>query len=111
LANALALELARVRSARRAQAVRALAPMSVRTLRDCAEHVTIRGTSVSLSFAAPSVLHVSVVHKFGLPNRNGVISCDNHLLYLRFDKRNDGLVHVWAAPIETDGEGWSCLIM
>jgi hypothetical protein len=93
------------------QTVRAPAPMSVRTLRDCAEHVAIRGTSVSLSFAAPSVLHVSVVHKFGLPNRNGVISCDNHLLYLRFDKRNDGLVHVWAAPIETDGEGWSCLIM
>lgn len=85
--------------------------MSARTLRDCAEHVNIRGTSVSLSFAAPSVLHVSVVHKFGLPNRNGVISCDNYLLYLRFDKRNDALVHVWAAPIEPDDEGWSCLIM
>jgi len=85
--------------------------MSVRTLRDCAEHVTIRGTSVSLSFAAPSILHVSVVHKFGLPNRHGVISCDNYLLYLRFDTRNDALVYVWAAPIEEAGEGWGCLIM
>ena len=83
--------------------------MSVRTLRECAEHVTIRGTSVSLSFAAPSVLHVSVVHKFGLPNRHGIISCDNHLLYLRFDHKNDALVHVWAAPIEAEGSG--CLIM
>ena len=88
---------------------RAARTMSVRTLRDCAEHVTIRGTSVSLSFAAPSVLHVSVVHKFGLPNRHGVISCDNHLLYLRFDHKNDALVHVWAAPIEAEGSG--CLIM
>ena len=85
--------------------------MSVRALQqDCAEHVTIRGTSVSLSFAAPSVLHVTVVHKFGLPNKHGIIPCDGHLLHLRFDHRNDSLVHVWAAPVEQQ-EVWSCLIM
>jgi len=85
--------------------------MSVRVLQqDCAEHVTIRGTSVSLSFAAPSVLHVSVVATFGLPNKNGIISCDNYLLHLRFDHRNDLLVHVWAAPTEEE-QHWSCLIM
>ena len=85
--------------------------MSVRVLQqDCAEHVTIRGTSVSLSFAAPSVLHVSVVARFGLPNRNGIISCDNHLLHLRFDHKNDSLVYVWAAPVEAQ-EVWSCVIM
>lgn len=85
--------------------------MSVRTLQqDCAEHVNIRGTSVSLSFAAPSVMHVTVVHKFGLPNRHGIIVCDNYLLHLRFDTKNDTLVYVWAAPVE-DREVWSCLIM
>lgn len=85
--------------------------MSVRALQqDCAEHATIRGTSVSLSFAAPSVMHVTVVHKFGLPNKNGIISCDNYLLHLRFDHKNDSLVHVWAAPVELE-PAWSCLIM
>ena len=84
--------------------------MSVRVLQqDCAEHVNIRGTSVSLSFAAPPLLHVTVVHKFGLPNRHGIIPCDGHVLHLRFDQRNDALVHVWAARV--DEEAWSCLIM
>lgn len=87
------------------------AGMSVRVLQqDCAEHVTIRGTSVSLSFAAPSVLPVSVVARFGLPNRNGIISCDNHLLHLRFDHRDESLVHVWAAPAELEPV-WGCVIM
>ena len=85
--------------------------MSVRTLQDCAEHVNIRGTSVSLSFAAPSVLHVSVVHKFGLPNRHGIIPCDNYLLHLRFDNKNDSLVYVWASPVADENEYWNCLIM
>lgn len=84
--------------------------MSVRTLRECAEYVTIKGTSVSLSFAAPSVMHVTVVHKFGLPNRHGIIHCEGYLLHLRFDSKNDSLVYVWAAPAD-EGEAWSCLIM
>ena len=79
--------------------------MSIRTLHESVEHVTIRGTSVSTSFAFPSLLHVSVVHKFGLPNRHGVIPCDDHLVYLRFDSKNDALVHVWASPIGEGGEG------
>ncbi len=84
--------------------------MSVRTLQqECAEHVTIRGTSVSLSFAAPSVMHVTVVHKFGLPNKHGIIPCDDYLLHLRFDQKNDSLVYVWAARVEE--EAWTCLIM
>ena len=83
--------------------------MSIRTLHESVEHVTIRGTSVSTSFAFPSLLHVSVVHKFGLPNRNGVIACDDHLVYLRFSTKNDSLVYVWAAPI-ADEAGWSCSI-
>ena len=83
--------------------------MSIRTLNEAVEYVTIRGASVSTSFAFPSVMHVSVVHKFGLPNRNGVIPCDDYLVYLRFDTKNDSLVHVWAARVEED-TGWSCAI-
>lgn len=83
--------------------------MSVRTLREAVEHVTIRGTSVSTSFAFPSLLHVSVVHKFGLPNRNGVIPCDEWLVHLRFDAKNDALVHVWAARVQ-DETGESCAV-
>ncbi len=83
--------------------------MSVRTLNECVEYVTIRGTSVSLSFAAPSVLHVTVVHKFGLPNRHGIIPCDNYLLHLRFDHWDDSLVYVWASAV--DEAIWTCSIM
>lgn len=83
--------------------------MSIRTLHESVEHVTIRGTSVSTSFAFPSLLHVSVVHKFGLPNRNGIIPCDDYLVHLRFDVKNDALVHVWAARVEEE-TGWSCVI-
>jgi hypothetical protein len=55
------------------------------------------------------VMHVTFVHKFGLPNKHGIIPCDNHLLHLRFDHKNDSLVYVWAAPVEP--EPWGCLIM
>lgn len=83
--------------------------MSIRKLDDCVEHVTIRGTCVSTSFAVPSVLHVTVVHQFGLPNRHGIIPCDGHHLHLRFDHRNDALVHVWASDAESD-DSWNCAI-
>ena len=84
--------------------------MSIRTLHESVDHVTIRGTCVSTSFAFPSVLHVTVVHKFGLPNRHGIIVCDGHQIHLRFDTKNDSLVYVWASPVE-EQEYWACLIM
>ena len=73
--------------------------MSIRTLTEVVEHVTIRGTCVSTSFAFPSLMHVSVVPKFGLPNRTGVIACDAWLVYLRVDPRNDARVLVWSCAI------------
>lgn len=84
--------------------------MSIRTLNESVEHVTIRGTSVSTSFAFPSVLHVTIVHKFGLPNRHGIIACDNYLVHLRFDPKNDSLVYVWASPVE-ESAAWGCRIV
>jgi len=80
--------------------------MSMRTFNEAVEHVNIRGTSVSTSFAFPSLLHVSVVHKFGLPNRHGVILCEEYNIYIRFDPKNDALVHVWASPIGEEAGLW-----
>ena len=89
--------------------------MSIRTdggdrLDSMIDHVTIRGTAISTSFSVPSCLHVTVVHSFGLPNRHGIITCDDYFLHLRFDVNNDAIVWVWASPIEEEGT-WNCLIM
>lgn len=70
------------------------------SVREVVNYVQVRGTAVSTSFAFPSTLHVTVVHKFGLPNRHGIIACDGYQLHLRFDHRDDRLVHVWAQAIE-----------
>ena len=83
--------------------------MSIRTLHESVDHVTIRGTCVSTSFAFPSVLHVTVVHKFGLPNRHGIIVCDGYQIHLRFDAKNDALVYVWASATGEEA-GWGCSI-
>ena len=77
--------------------------MSVRT-DEVVEHVNIKGTSISTSFAFPSRFSVTVLGTFGLPNRNGVIMCENHNLYVRFDSANDNVVYVWAAPHQD--ESW-----
>ena len=79
------------------------------SIRECVDYVWVRGTCISTSMLAPSTLHVTVVHKFGLPNRNGIIPCDDYMVHLRFDVRNDALVHVWAARVEEE-TGWSCVI-
>jgi len=71
--------------------------MSVR-VDELADYVTVRGTSVSTSLIAPSLLHVSVVQTFGMPNQHGMINCDGHVLHLRYDLRNPDLVHAWAQP-------------
>jgi len=83
------------------------------SIRECVDYVWVRGTCVSTSMLAPSMLHVTVVHKFGLPNRHGIITCDGHLLHLRFDHKDDRIVYVWAQPVEDDAgahEGYYCTI-
>ena len=81
-------------------------PRARMSVRECVDHVWVRGTCISTSMLAPSTLHVTVVHQFGLPNRHGIISCDGHLLHLRFDRKDDRLVHVWAHPIEEANQGY-----
>tara|TARA_X000001036_G_C20636138_1_gene789160 strand:+ start:1040 stop:1297 length:258 start_codon:yes stop_codon:yes gene_type:complete len=83
------------------------------SIRECVDYVWVRGTCISTAMIAPSTLHVTVVHTFGLPNRHGIISCDGHLLHLRFDHRDDRIVYVWAQPVENDDElsaAWHCTI-
>jgi len=77
--------------------------MSVR-VDELADYVTVRGTSVSTSLIAPSLLHVSVVQTFGMPNQHGMINCDGTVVHLRYDLRNADLVHVWAQPAPTDAQ-------
>ena len=55
--------------------------MSVRVrAQELVDHVTIRGTQVSTSMIAPSLMHVSVVQTFGMPGRHGHVVCDNHTI-------------------------------
>lgn len=75
--------------------------MSVR-VDELADYVTVRGTSVSTSLIAPSLLHVSVVQAFGMPNQHGMINCDGAVLHLRYSLKNPDLVHVWAQPDAID---------
>ena len=77
--------------------------MSVR-VDELADYVTVQGTSVSTSMIAPSLLHVSVVQSFGMPNQHGMINCDGTVVHLRYDLRNADLVHAWAQPAPTDAQ-------
>ena len=85
--------------------------MSVRA-QELVEHAHIRGTRVSTSFLAPSLLHVSVCETFGLPNANGHAVVDNHTVYFEFDRNNEDVVWVHAhknGPT-SESEEW-CVIL
>ena len=69
--------------------------MSVRA-QELVEHVTIRGTKISSSVLAPSLLHVSVVQSLGLPGSQGSAIVDNHTVYFEFDHSNEDVVWVHA---------------
>lgn len=86
--------------------------MSVR-VDELADYVSVRGTSVSTSLIAPSLLHVSVVQSFGMPNQHGMINCDGTLLHLRYSLKNADLVHVWAQPdaAETHASQSACALL
>ena len=75
--------------------------------------MTIRGTHVSTSMVAPSLMHVSVVQTFGMPGRNGHVVCDNHTIYMRYAHKNADHVYVWAYkndPTSADEE-WPCALL
>ena len=74
------------------------------------DHVSIRGTKISTSMMAPSLLHVSVVQSFGLPGLHGNVVCDNHTVYVRYDALRTDRVHVWAYKNDSDHEDWCTLL-
>tara|TARA_X000000368_G_scaffold34159_1_gene25030 strand:+ start:282 stop:539 length:258 start_codon:yes stop_codon:yes gene_type:complete len=85
--------------------------MSVRA-QELVEHVHIRGTKVSTSLLAPSLLHVSVVQSLGLPSTNGSTVVDNHTVYFEFDRNNDDVVwvHAYKNGPTSESEEW-CTIL
>ena len=88
--------------------------MSVRVrAQELVDHVSIRGTKISTSMMAPSLLHVSVVQSFGMPSCHGNVVCDNHTVYIRYDAFNADRVHVWAYKNDAtdDHEDWACTIL
>ncbi len=87
--------------------------MSVRVrAQELVDHVTIRGTKVSTSMVAPSLMHVSVVQTFGMPGRHGNVVCDNHTVYMRFCTENTNHVWVWAYKNDpTSADEWTCALL
>lgn len=79
--------------------------MSVRVrAQELVDHVTIRGTKVSTSMLAPSLMHVSIVQTLGMPGLHGNVVVDNHTVYVRYDTKNPDHVHVWAYKNEPTSE-------
>lgn len=84
--------------------------MSVRS-DEIVNHVRIRGTFVSTSMVAPSLLHVSVVESFGLPGYHGNVIVDNYTVYIRYNERNTDTVSVWASKNESTSYDEICQIL
>ena len=60
------------------------------------EHVRVRGTMVSTFSAHPSKLPVTCVREWGMPNRHGILTVDQTVLHVRYDKVDTNLIHVYA---------------
>ena len=74
-------------------------------------HLRIRGTQVSNSMAAPSLLHVSVLQSFNFPKNATSAVVDNYTVYTSRHKTEKDMIHVWAY-INGDGdEGFACVLL
>ena len=60
------------------------------------EHVRVRGTMVSTFPAHPSKLPVSCVRDWGMPSRNGIVTVDQTILHIEYDKADTDLILVYA---------------
>lgn len=68
--------------------------MSIRA--DVDDHIRVRGTMVSTLRTCPSRLPVRCVEQWGLPNARGQLICDNAIVYVQFDRKDDTVLHAWA---------------
>jgi hypothetical protein len=86
--------------------------MSVRVRgQDLVNYVKVRGTDVSTSMLAPSVMHVSVVQSFGMPGIQGSVVCDGYTINVSYDRKDSSKVHVWAVQNEPETEEWGCTLL
>lgn len=64
------------------------------------EHVRVRGTMISTFSSHPSTLSVRCVRDWGMPSKRGIVTVDNVVLHVAYDKTNSDLIHVWARKPE-----------
>ena len=64
------------------------------------EHVHVRGTMISTFSNHPSKLSVRCVRDWGMPSRSGIITVDNTILNVVYDRNDTNLIHVWARKPE-----------
>lgn len=64
------------------------------------EHVRVRGTMISTFSSHPSTLSVRCVRDWGMPSKRGIVTVDNVVLNIAYDRTNPDLIHVWARKPE-----------
>ncbi len=64
------------------------------------DHVHVRGTMVSTFPSHPSTLSVRCVRDWGMPSKTGIVTVDNTILHITYDRANTDLIRVWARKPE-----------
>lgn len=73
-------------------------------------HFRIRGTQVSNSMIAPSLLHVSALNTFGFPPNATSAVVDNYTMYMAQHRTEKDMIHVWAYKNHDGDEGFCALM-
>lgn len=73
-------------------------------------HIFVRGTMVSTDSFRPSILNRAFLEATGMPNKNGKIHVDGHILGCEWIPPKNEMVKVWVivqkpAP-PPSGDGW-----
>jgi hypothetical protein len=55
---------------------------------------------ISTFASHPSKLSVRCVRSWGMPSRSGIITVDNIILNIEYDRSDTDLIHVWARKPE-----------
>lgn len=77
--------------------------MSIRPTDPADSHVWVRGTMVSRSPLAPSILNRAFLEQTGMPNKRGFLHCDGHILSVTWRGPQQDTIAVWCvATSETN---------
>ncbi len=69
------------------------------------EHIHVRGTMVSTFPRHPSKLSVRCVRDWGMPSKSGIVTVDNIVLHVEYDRTDTDLILVWARKPERPARG------